>query len=541
MHWNFGDLIEGVEAALPGDAPALIHDERVVTWSEFAARSNALAKALRARGAEPGDKLAFYLRNGTAYGEALGAAFKARLVHTNVNFRYLDDELVYILDNSDARAVVFDAEFSERVASVRSRCPKVATWIQVGGSPEQTPSFAEPYEALVAEGDGAPLDLARSPDDLLFMYTGGTTGMPKAVMWRHEDLWQAVGGGSQVPATRGRRPETPEVFLACVRDRGPGPRQLAACPLMHGTGLFSAIGSFLGGGCIATVGGANFDPVRLFDAVVRHRIQSIVIVGDAFARPMLRALDAEPERWDLSSLRVILSSGVMWSREVKMGLLRHQPGLMLADLFGSSEAIGFGRSVTSAKGERATARFEIGESCKVFTEDHREVVPGSGEPGYIARTGAIPLGYYKDEAKTAKTFPTIDGVRYSIPGDWCTVEADGSITLLGRGSACINTAGEKVYPEEVEEVLKTHRDVEDALVFGLEDERWGQAVTAVVSLRAGARFDESALREHVRARLAGYKTPKRLLLGDRAFRAANGKADYRSAAAHARDRLAEGG
>jgi len=540
MEWNFGDLLEGVERVLPGDAPALIHDERVVTWSRYAARSNALASALRARGAEPGDKLAFYLRNGTEYSETLGACFKARLVHTNVNFRYLDEELVYILDNSDARIVVFDAEFSERVRAVHARCPKVECWIQVGEAHAEALPFAEPYESLVSEGDAAPLGLARSPDDLVFMYTGGTTGMPKAVMWRHGDLWQAVGGGSQVPATRGRRPETPEEFLEFIRAHGPGPRQLAACPLMHGTGLFSAIGTFLGGGCVATVGGANFDPVRLFDAVERHRIQSIVIVGDAFARPMLRALDAEPERWDLSSLRVILSSGVMWSREVKLGLLRHQPGLTLADLFGSSEAIGFGRSLTNAKGERETARFEIGDSCKVFTEDHREVVPGSGEPGFIARTGAIPLGYYKDEAKTAKTFPTIDGVRYSIPGDWCTVEADGTITLLGRGSACINTAGEKVYPEEVEEVLKTHRDVEDALVFGIDDERWGQAVTAVVTVRAGATFDEAALREHVRARLAGYKTPKRLFVVDRMFRAANGKADYKSAAAHARDRLAEG-
>jgi fatty-acyl-CoA synthase len=227
----------------------------------------------------------------------------------------------------------------------------------------------------------------------------------------------------------------------------------------------------------------------------------------------------------------------MWSREIKRALLEHQPNLLLADLFGSSEAIGFGRSVTSAKGESDTARFTIGESCKVFTEDRREVEPGSGEAGFIARTGPIPLGYYKDPEKSESTFPTINGVRYSIPGDWCTVAADGEITLLGRGSACINTAGEKVYPEEVEEVLKTHPGIADALVFGLDDAKWGQAVTGVVSLREGASFEEDALRNHVRERLAGYKTPKRLLRVDTMFRAANGKADYKSASAHARAAL----
>jgi fatty-acyl-CoA synthase len=223
----------------------------------------------------------------------------------------------------------------------------------------------------------------------------------------------------------------------------------------------------------------------------------------------------------------------MWSREVKLGLLAHHPGMLLMDAFGSSEAVGFGSSVTTANGESRTARFVIGESCKVFTEDQREVLPGSGERGFIARSGPIPVGYHKDPKKSAETFPVIRGVRYSMPGDWCTVEGDGTLTLLGRGSVCINTAGEKVYPEEVEEALKTHPDVEDALVLGLPDERWGQAVTAVVQLRPGRSFDEGSLRDHVRQRLAGYKTPKRLVAVERMFRAPNGKADYKLAAAHA--------
>jgi fatty-acyl-CoA synthase len=306
---------------------------------------------------------------------------------------------------------------------------------------------------------------------------------------------------------------------------------------MHGTGMLTAINTLASGGSVLTLPGATFDAAEFWTAVCDNRANSAVIVGDAFARPMLKALDENPGRWDPSSLKVILSSGVMWSSDVKQALLAHHGGLRLADMFGSSEAIGFGSNVTSAEGGTRTARFEIGEDCRVFTEDHREVVPGSGERGFIARPGPIPLGYYKDPEKTASTFPVIDGVRYSIPGDWCTVEADGTLTLLGRGSVCINTAGEKVYPEEVEEALKRHPDVEDALVVGVPDERWGTAVTALVELATGAELDEAGLRSHVHAQLAGYKAPKRIVAIERMLRAPNGKADYRGARAYVLDAL----
>lgn len=528
MYWNYGDLLDGCGAALPSDAPAVIHGERIVSWGELTRRSNNLAAQLRRLGARPDDKVCFYIRNCSEYLQALAACFKARLVHVNVNFRYLDDELFYIFDNSDARFAFFGDEFAERVDDLRRQLPGI-NWIQVGG---ETLDFAVDFESLAEGGDGAPLDIERSPDDLLFIYTGGTTGMPKAVMWRAEDLWGALGYGTNNAANAGKRPATPEQHVENVGRYGPGARQISACPLMHGTGLLTAISNLSGGGCCITLESAHFDVEELWKAVERTRAHSIIIVGDAFARPMLRSLDANPGKWDIGSLRVIISSGVMWSREVKRGLLAHHDGIILADMFGSSEAVGFGSSLTSAKGETRTAKFQIGESCKVFGEDHREVVPGSGERGFIARSGPIPLGYYKDEAKTAKTFPTIGGVRYSIPGDWCTVEADGTLNLLGRGSACINTAGEKVFPEEVEEVLKTHDRVHDALVFGLADEKWGQAVTAVVEIERGAEFDEAALRGFVREKLAGYKTPKRIVEVERMFRAPNGKADYKSAAAH---------
>jgi acyl-CoA synthetase (AMP-forming)/AMP-acid ligase II len=361
--------------------------------------------------------------------------------------------------------------------------------------------------------------------------------MPKGVMWRAGDLWGALGYGRNAPANRGEAPASLDEHVGNVVAGGPVVRQVVACPLMHGTGLLTAINTLASGGSIITLTSPNFDAEELWTAVCDNRANSAVIVGDAFARPMLKALDENPGRWDPSSLRIVLSSGVMWSSDTKQALLDRLPKLRLADMFGSSEAIGFGSNVTSKEGGTKTARFAIGEDCKVFSEDHREVVPGSGERGFIARPGPIPLGYYKDPEKTASTFPTIDGVRYSIPGDWCTVEADGTLTLLGRGSVCINTAGEKVYPEEVEEALKLHAAVEDALVVAVPDERWGTAVTAVVELNPGATLDEAQLREHVRAKLAGFKVPKRVLSIDRMLRAPNGKADYPGARGYALDAL----
>jgi acyl-CoA synthetase (AMP-forming)/AMP-acid ligase II len=315
-------------------------------------------------------------------------------------------------------------------------------------------------------------------------------------------------------------------------------RTLPAPPLMHGTGLLTAMGAMLGGGSVVTLEGETFDAEELLRTVEKHRPQTMAIVGDSFARPLLNALEADPGKYDVSSLAMIVSSGVMWSLEVKKGLLAHMPGAMLNDGFSSSEALGMGASVMTKGGEVQTAKFVIGERCKVFDENDQPVEPGSGVAGMVAIMGPNPLGYYKDEAKTARTFRTIDGVRYSIPGDWVTVETDGSLTLLGRGNACINTAGEKVFPEEVEEALKRHPSIEDALVVGMPDEKWGQAVTGVVQLADGHALDEAGLRAHVRRSLAGYKTPKRIVVANCALRSANGKADYPAAKASAQSAFA---
>lgn len=534
--WNYGNILDALADAVPADNPALIHGERVITWGDFTRRTNNLARALHARGAEAGDKMAFYLRNHPAYMEGVSAAFKGRLVHVNVNYRYVDDELYYIFDNSDAKEVVYGAEFADHVRALKDRLPKVAVWVEV--TEDGTPSVdgALDYESLCAEGDGSPLGIERSGDDMLFLYTGGTTGMPKGVMWQHDDHWHAGTAGA-TPATELIPPNSLAEHVENVRRAGGGGRLIPCCPLMHGTGLFTAIGALAQGGGILTLEGHSFDAAECLEAVTKWQANTLAIVGDAFAKPLLRELEANGNRYDITSVLVMISSGVMWSMEVKQGLLKHNRNMVLTDSFGASEAVGFGRSDTTAEGTVQTARFVLGEHCKVFTEDFREVKPGDAEPGFIARGGAIPLGYYKDEEKTKKTFPVIDGQRYSMPGDWVQVEADGTLVLLGRGSVCINTAGEKVYPEEVEEVLKEHDDVDDALVVGVPDEKWGQMVTAVVQLHAGAELDEEALRTHVRAHLAGYKTPKRILARETLGRASNGKADYKMITTYAKAEL----
>ena len=536
MSWNLGDIFDTLGEAVPGDSPALLHGESAVSWTAFTRRTNNLAAALRAGGARPGDKVALYLRNRPEYLETTVACFKARLVHVNVNFRYLADELQYIIDNADAKFVVFAGEFADRLDALRPRLPKVQTYLQVDDGTPFAP-FAEAYEPLAAEGSGTPLGIERSPDDLLFLYTGGTTGMPKGVMWRSEDLWGALGGGGN--PVLGEAPVASLDDLATrVRARGPGFRHLPACPLMHGTGLFTALITLGAGGAIATLPGVNFDPHELWQAVGRQAINTIAIVGDAFAKPMLRALDERRGDYRLDTLLSIISSEVMCTPEVKRVLLSHHPNMILFDSFGSSEAVGFGASITTAAGESRTGRFQLAEKVKVFTEDGREVQPGSDESGVVAHGGPIPVGYYKDPEKTARTFRVINGVRYVIPGDWCRVEADGALTLLGRGSVCINTAGEKVYPEEVEEMLKTHPAVYDAVVVGVPDEKWGQAVVGVVELNPGTRVSEEEIRAHVRQRLAGFKTPKRVLVVESIGRAANGKADYAGMARLAEQRLA---
>ncbi|MCZ7535956.1 MAG: AMP-binding protein [Acidimicrobiia bacterium] len=497
-------------------------------------RAPAVSLTLHALGVRRGDKIAIQCVNSPEYLETFYAALKLGAVPVNVNYRYVGSELAYLLENSDASALVYHDEFSATVVEALAHLP-----------PGHSPTLLQ----IAHQGDGVLLEGAReftetlalhpepvsppahepSGDDLVFIYTGGTTGAPKAVMWRSEDLYVALWQ----MARPGTEPPDPAVAI------GRGKRAataLPACPLMHGTGLFITLSTLAGGGTVVLLDTPRLDAAMLWDAVESEGVQVLTIVGDAFARPLLAALDAEPDRWDVSCLSAITSSGVTWSPETKRGLLRHAPGALLIDSLGASEGI-MTRSETRGNDEIRPGRFALSDRMVVVTDDGDLVQPDDGRVGMLGVGGPIPLGYYKDEEKTAATFRTVLGRRYSIPGDYATVEADGTITLLGRGSACINTGGEKVYPEEVELALHSFPGVFDAVVVGIPDDRWGEMVVALIQVVEGSDVDEAGLALHCRETLAGYKVPKRFLLLDTLHRSPSGKADYKVLRALATDEI----
>ncbi len=520
--WNFAEMWEHHADRFP-DAVVQIQGSRSFTWGEFDRRADGIAATFLEAGVVQQDKVAHYLYNCPEYLESMFGLYKAALVPVNTNYRYTDDEIVYLWDNADAVGVIFHAAFTDRCDALRHRLPAIRTWLWVDDGSAPCPPWALRYESAAASATARTIaPWGRSPDDLYMLYTGGTTGMPKGVMWRQDDVIGSLDAASRMPL-----PSEPGWDALDARVVKPGPRNLPAAPLMHGTGAFNAMWNLCLAGSVATMESRHFDPVELLDTIQRQRVNSMSIVGDAFAKPLLRALDAEPDRWDFSSMRVIVSSGVMWSAETKAGLLRHNARLIMIDSLGSSEAIGMANNTTTADGAGETAKFVLTAHTKVLTEDGREAVPGSGERGRVALRGRTPIGYYKDVEKSASTFVTFEGVRWSIPGDYAEVEADGTVKLLGRGSQCLNTGGEKVYPEEVEEALKLHPTVADAAVVGLPDERFGEAITALVEATVGASIDEAALILHVRTTLAAYKAPKRIIVIDTIGRAANGKLDYK--------------
>ena len=526
--WRIADVWEAIARKTP-DRPALVQGDRVVSWGGFDARADALAARLVAAGVSPDAKVAAYLFNGPEYLEVYFAAFKAGLAPINTNYRYGGEELVYLFDNADAEVVVFHAGFTDTLEAIRPRLSKVKLWITVAEAGHPAPAWAEDYETVVARPPaGRPVQApwGRSGDNLLLLYTGGTTGMPKGVMWRQDDLFNVLGAGGQ--AARGVEPIS-SVQEAADRLDPHGPRPpmtLVCCPLMHGTGQFSAFITLNQGGAVATLPSRGFSAIELWNEVERLRVDGVVIVGLAFSTPMLEALEAEPGRWDLSSVLSISSSGSMWSQENKRGLLSHCANATIFDSFGSSEAVGLGASTSTPGAEAATAAFMLGPTCAVFTEDGRRVAPGSAERGLVAVSGFLPIGYYKDPEKSARTFLTFEGIRWSVPGDWAEVNKDGSLKLLGRGSQCINTGGEKVFPEEVEEAARRCAGVRDVLVVGLPDERWGQRVTAVVEAEPGQVFDRAEFDRVCRTHLSGYKVPRTVVMAERIRRSPAGKADY---------------
>ena len=526
-----------VAEAFP-DWPAQVQGDRRFTWGDFDRRADGIARTLLDLGVERQDKVAQYLYNCPEYLESLYGAVKASLVPVNTNYRYAQDELVYLWDNADAVAVVFHGTFAETIEDLRSRVPKVRLWLWVDDGSGPCPDWAVPYEDAAAAGSNgrAVPPWPRDGDDVYMLYTGGTTGMPKGVMWRQDDMFTMLNeqNGKRAYPAGGTVDDVRATLTARKR---PGLVNLPGPPLMHGTGAMTAFNALLQGGSVVTTTSRKFDAEELLDTIERERVNTLTLVGDAFAKPILAALDANPGRWDLTSLFAMISSGVMWSAETKEGLLRHHPKVMLVDSFGSSEAMGIGQSVSTGGKAAETAKFEVSDRTKVFTEDDREVQPGSEEIGMLAVRGYVPIGYYKDPEKSDRTFRWIGGFRWSIPGDYATVEADGSLKVLGRGSVCINTGGEKVFPEEVEEVLKTHPSVRDAVVVGVPDERFGEAITAMVEPHTGVTVNEADVIAHVRSKLATYKAPKRVFVLDTIGRAPNGKVDYKRLKAEAAERV----
>jgi fatty-acyl-CoA synthase len=523
---HFATVWEAVADTVP-DADAIVQGEARLSWGDYDEQAARLAGTLAAHGVGPGASVGMYLFNGPEYLVTQYAGFKLRAVPVNVSYRYLADELAYLLGDSAAEAVVFHSSLSDRVAAVRERAPQVKVWIEVDDGGPHLDGALSWKEALA--GPPAPR-IDRPGDDLYVLYTGGTTGMPKGVQYRQADfaaMWLGLAALS-VGAAGGSVDDVP-VATRAAADAGQVPRTLVACPLMHGTGMW--LGAFVAhsiGGAVVLTTSRSFDPHEAWRLVESERCRGVVIVGDAFARPLLNALDeavAGGTAYDLSSLTQMVSSGVMWSAEVKQGLLRHAD-LVLLDAMGSTEGA-LGTSITTRANVSETASFTLGPATKVFTDDGREVQPGTGEMGMLA-SPAMMLGYRGDPAKTAQTIREIDGVRYVFPGDYATVEPDGSIRLLGRGSQCINTGGEKVFPEEVEEAVKRHPDVADCLVVGLPDERFGEQVVAVASLRPGSSVSADDLGSFVRddGHLAHYKLPRRVVLVEAVRRAPNGKADY---------------
>jgi acyl-CoA synthetase (AMP-forming)/AMP-acid ligase II len=525
-------------AQLAPDRIALVCGDRRVTFAELDQRAERLAWVLGTAGVGAGDKVAIELVNSVEYLEAFFAAQKLGAVPVNVNYRYVGAELAYLLDNSDATVLVFHDDFAATVADAVAtltgdRRPRALLQVAHTGDAPDVVGALDYEDALAGAPAGARSAYAPSGDDLIFLYTGGTTGYPKAVMWRSDDLYVALWQMAR-PGT------TPPEPAETIRRRRAAATCLPACPLMHGTGLFVTLSTLAGGGTVVLIDTARLDADAVWSAVEREGVRVLTIVGDAFARPLLAALDAQPDRWDLSSLTAITSSGVTWSPEAKRGLLAHFPHVTLIDSLGASEGI-MTRTESRAEDDIRPARFALSDRIAVITDDGELVAPGDGRVGLLGVGGPIPLGYYKDEAKTAATFRSVAGRRYSIPGDYATVDDDGTITLLGRGSACINTGGEKVYPEEVELAVRSHPGVFDCVVVGIPDDRWGEMVVALVEPAAGAVLDEAALTAHCRSRVAGYKLPKRFFLLDTLARSPAGKADYASLRTLAAARVADQG
>jgi acyl-CoA synthetase (AMP-forming)/AMP-acid ligase II len=514
MQFNLADIFESLADAFPDRLAVVSGDERS-TYAELDEAATRLAHHWQSLGIGRGDHVGLYLYNSRAYLEAMLAAWKLRAATININFRYVADELRYLVEAAHLKAILSEPELRGHVDTIEAdrRDAGLPTLIRM----ETGADYARALAAASPTRDFGP----RSQDDRFVLFTGGTTGMPQGVEWRHEDLFFAALQGGQ---PGGEPFERAEDMAPALASYGDGIHIHTAAPLIHGSSQLACWIAMMNGGVAVIAPGPRFRPEVSLDLCAREKVHTFNLVGDAMAIPVVDALEANPDRWDLSELSVLSSAGAVLSAHVRRRLEELLPNTMVLNNFGASET-----------GHQGSAFYEGDRPIWVMDERHTTVLnddllpitPGSGEVGRIARFGHIPLGYYNNPEKTARTFPSRDGIRYVVPGDMATVAADGTIVFLGRGSVCINTGGEKVYAEEVEEALKQHEAVYDAVVVGVPDPRWGERVEAVVSLREGRALDAAALDAHCRSRLAGYKTPRRFHAVDAVARQPSGKPDYR--------------
>jgi len=515
---NLADVVGAIAAALP-DRCALVCDGERLSYPELMQRSTRVARYLIAAGIQPDDTVGLYMLNSAAYIESLLGCMLARAIPVNINYRYTGSELAHLFGGARLSALVVDAEHAPLAAAVAAGCPSLRV-VLVAGTPAQPVVFpgsvsAADYAAAVAAAPSGLPDNNRSGDDKLIIYTGGTTGLPRGVLWRHEDFFfSALAGGNHYGPPRLSLGEIVTAAAAV-----PSAGYLITAPMMHGAGTYTLFSALLLGSKVVI--SRRFDAAATLRLVAQERAMALAVVGDAMARPLADELAGHPGEYDLSSLFIFGSGGALLSASVRAQLQQLCPDLYITDRFGASET---GTDGQLDRGEDGRQRLAHGGSIQVLDDALRPVTPG--QIGRIAKSGHVPLGYFGDDAATRATFPVLDGVRWAVLGDLARVDEDGSIVVLGRGSTCISTGGEKVFPEEVEQALKAHPAVLDAVVAGVPDERFGERVGAVVALRPGATAEAGLLREHCRESLAGYKVPARIEFVPVLVRSPSGKADY---------------
>ena len=541
MEFNAADIFEGVVDRVP-DREAIVHGSTRLTYKELDARSNKAANALKKLGIKKGSHIGIYAFNCVEWLEIMLGAYKLCAIPININYRYVEEELKYLIDNADMEAIFYHKQFSNKLENIKSHLPLLKDFICIEDNSGEDDVIDKSYnfEDLIANEDESRLDVDRSGDDKYILYTGGTTGMPKGVVWRMEDVLMTLGGG--IDAVTGEKYPTPEAFAdKCLQDQTIA---LALAPFMHGGAQWQSFNSFFSGWKLIINDQVSFDADYVWEVVAKEKVMNLTIMGDAMGRPLCDALPKAIEKGlDLSSLFVLSSTASVFSASIKDTILEYLPNLFLIDAVGSSETGATGVNIHTKDGKLKDSgggpKFTKPNFSEILNLDTKEVIPSSDTEtiGYLARKGHVPVAYYKDEEKSKKTFIEVGGVRYSIPGDMAKYEEDGQMTLLGRGSVSINSGGEKIFPEEVEMALKAHPNIFDCLVVGVKDDRWGQKVVAVIQRRENDELSLDDIKDVASKYIASYKMPKEIVFSELIERAPSGKPNYQWAQEFANSKL----